>query len=132
MPMDELTKAKRLRTGQRATATKLATKVKETLADHSFNDHNFLKQCKMSLNEKIERLRKLDESVSELISTNESETADAELEKEIEESDERRAELQKIVLDIDDRLNSLLQKTPNAMTQANTMSGNGQIGRAHV
>jgi hypothetical protein len=67
----------------------LDTKVKEKLSDESLEDYNFLKQCKLSLNEKIECLRKLDEIVSELLSTSDSETADVELQKEIEESDER-------------------------------------------
>jgi uncharacterized protein with von Willebrand factor type A (vWA) domain len=68
MPISEITKTKRLRSGQRRSATLLATKVKEKLSDESLEDFNFLKQCKLSLNEKIECLRKLDESVSELIS----------------------------------------------------------------
>jgi phytoene/squalene synthetase len=111
----------------------LATKVKEKLSDESLEDYNFLNQCKLSLNEKIECLRKLDESVSELISTSDSETADVELQKEIEESDERRAELQKIVFDIDDRLNLMLQSSQAAASQTNTMSGNSEQTKAkHV
>jgi hypothetical protein len=71
--------------------------------------------------------------VSELISTSDSETADVELQKEIEESDERRAELQKIVFDIDDRLNLMLQSSQAAASQTNTMSGNSeQIKAKHV
>ena len=133
MPISEITKTKRLRSGQRRSATLLATKVKGKLSDESLEDYNFLKQCKLSLNEKIECLRKLDESVSELISTSDSETADVELQKEIEESDERRAELQKIVFDIDDRLNLMLQSSQAAASQTNTMSGNSeQIKAKHV
>ena len=133
MPISEITKTKRIRSGQRRPATLLATKVKEKLYDESLEDYNFLKQCKLSLNEKIECLRKLDESVSELISTSDSETADVELQKEIEESDERRAELQKIVFDIDDRLNLMLQSSQAAASQTNTMSGNSEQTKAkHV
>ena len=133
MPISEITKTKRLRSGQRGSATLLATKVKEKLSDESLEDYNFLKQCKLSLNEKIECLRKPHESVSELISTSDSETADVELQKEIEESDERRAELQKIVFDIDDRLNLMLQSSQAAASQTNTMSGNSEQPKAkHV
>ena len=101
-------------------ATLLATKLKEKLSDKSLEDYNFLKQCKH-------------ESVSELISTSDSETADEELQKEIEESDKRRAELQQIVFDFDDRLNLMLQSLQAAASQTNTMPGNSEQTKAkHV
>ena len=117
---DEITETKGLRTGQRASATKLATKVKEILADPSFRDDNYLKQCKLSLNEKIECLRKwwTKRKANWSVQVNLNPRTQI-YKREIEEHDDRRADqLQKIVFDIDyDRLNAVLQPPLDTMSQ---------------
>ena len=83
--MDELIKTKRVRSGHRGSATKLVAKMNERLSSATDDgaDASFLKQSKMKLSEKLELLKKLDEKVIELMSANEDENADRDLEKEI-------------------------------------------------
>ena len=67
-------------------------------------DSNVLRQLKNTLNYKIMSLKRLDEDIIELMSSSEAENADKELMREIEEADNLRAEMQKIVLDANDLL----------------------------
>lgn len=97
MPLDELTKKRRTRAGHRGSATKIATKIKESLANASETtqtDKNVLKQLKDTLSEKLEALKLLDTEIVEILSNSEAEDAEQQLEREIQEADDTRAELQ--------------------------------------
>lgn len=112
--MDELTKKKRIRAGHKGSATKIVAKIHERLtnADTGETDRNVLRQLKDTLNDKIQLLKDLDEDIIELMSSSEAEDAEEELAKEIEEADNLRAELRKLILDIDDALRQTTAPTP--------------------
>ena len=114
--MDELTKKKRIRAGHRGSATKIMTKIKERLTNcKAETDKNELKQLRDSLKDKIEALKNLDAAIVELLSMSKEENATEELAKEIEESDDNIAEMQKIILDVSDI-------TSEAIVQSATVS----------
>ena len=101
--MDELTKKKRIRAGHRGSATKIVTKIKERLTNYNAEtDKNELKQLRDSLKDKIEALKNLDAAIVDLLSMSKEENAAEELAKEIEESDDNIAEMQRVILDISD------------------------------
>ncbi|CAB3997071.1 Hypothetical predicted protein [Paramuricea clavata] len=98
MPLDELTKKRRTRAAHRGSATKIGTKIKECLANTSETPQtgkNVLKQLRDTLSEKLEALKLLDNEIVEILSNSEAEDAEQQLEKEIQETDDTRAELQK-------------------------------------
>lgn len=81
----------------KGSATKLGTKIKEALAKAGEvyqTDKNALKQMKDTLVEKIESLRALDNGIIKLLSNSQSEDAHQQLDKEMEEIDDTRAELE--------------------------------------
>ena len=65
--MDEVTKKRRARSGHRAYATKKLTAVKEMITDRNSEVVVALTQVKMTLNEKIETIKKLDEQILDLL-----------------------------------------------------------------
>ena len=80
-------------------------KITKSLANLDMEtDSNVLRQLKDTLNYKIRSLKCLDEDIIELMSSSEAENADKELMRGIEEADNLRAEMQKIVLDANDLL----------------------------
>lgn len=118
MPLDELTKKRRTRAGHRGSATKIATKIKESLANASETtqtDKNVLKQLKDTLSEKLEALKLLDTEIVEILSNSEAEDAEQQLEREIQEADDTRSELRKIILDVNDTLGDALPPPPRPL-----------------
>ena len=114
--MDELTKKKRIRAGHRGSATKIVTKIKERLTNYNAEtDKNELKQLRDSLKDKVEALKNLDAAIVELLSMSKEENAAEELAKEIEESDDNIAEMQKVILNVSDI-------TSEAIVQSATVS----------
>ena len=109
--MDELTKKKRIRAGHRGSATKIVSKIKEKLTNYNSEgetDKNALKQLRDTLKDKIEALKNLDATIIELLSDSKDEDAEEELAKEIEESDDIIADMQKVILDISDVTNEAI------------------------
>ena len=72
-------------------------------------DKNALKQLRDTLKDKIEALKNLDATIIELLSDSKDEDAEEELAKEIEESDDIIADMQKVILDISDVTNEALK-----------------------
>jgi CO dehydrogenase/acetyl-CoA synthase beta subunit len=110
--MDELTKKKRIRAGHRGSATKIVPKIKEKLTNYNSEgetDKNALKQLRDTLKDKIEALKNLDATIIELLSDSKDEDAEEELAKEIEESDDIIADMQKVILNISDVTNEAIQ-----------------------
>ncbi|CAB4000960.1 Hypothetical predicted protein, partial [Paramuricea clavata] len=100
--MDELTKKKRIRAGHRD---------KRKLTNYNSEgetDKNALKQLRDTLKDKIEALKNLDATIIELLSDSKDEDAEEELAKEIEESDDIIADMQKVILDISDVINEAI------------------------
>ncbi len=79
-------------------------------------DKNVLKQLKDTLSEKLEALKLLDNEIVEILSNSEAEDAEQQLEKEIQETDDTRAELQKIILDANDALFEALPSLPQGQS----------------
>jgi hypothetical protein len=121
--MDELTKKKRIRAGHRGSATKIVSKIKEKLTNYNTEtDRNTLKQLRGTLKDKIEALKNLDATIVELLSASKDETAVEELAKEIEESDDVIADMQKVILDISDVTNEAIVQGAKGLV-ANCKSG---------
>ncbi|CAB4005252.1 E3 ubiquitin- ligase DZIP3 [Paramuricea clavata] len=146
MPLDELTKKRRTRAAHRGSATKIGTKIKECLVNVSETpqtDKNVLKQLRDTLSEKLEALKLLDNEIVEVLSNSEAEDAEQQLEKEIQETDDTRAELQKIILDVNDALFQALPSLPQGQSTPSNLSMNAtpkqtvraklpKLERAHI
>ena len=111
----KIVQKRRIRAGHRSSATKLLNRVKENLGDGTEAvDKHWIKQSIQAMREKVDSLKGLDNQIIELIGALE-EGVEALIEKEIEESDEVRKELNQIVL----RMEEVLSKTnsPPALNQ---------------
>ena len=112
--------------------------MKECLANASETpqtDKNVLKQLRDTLSEKLEALKLLDNEIVEVLSNSEAEDAEQQLEKEIQETDDMRAELQKIILDVNDALFEALPSLPQGQITPSNLSMNAtpkQIVRAKL
>ena len=72
------------------------TKIKKKLANYNAEtDKNDLKQLRNTLKDKIEALKNLNAAIVELLSTSKEENTAEDLTKEIEESDDNIAEMQR-------------------------------------
>ena len=112
----KIVRKRRIRAGHRSSATKLLNWVKENLGDGTEAvDKHWIKQSIQAMREKVDSLKGLDNQIIELIGVLEEEGVEALIEKEIEESDEVRKELNQIVL----RVEEVLSKTnsPPALNQ---------------
>jgi hypothetical protein len=136
MPLDELTKKRRTRAAHRGSATKIGTKIKECLANASETpqtDKNVLIQLRDTLSEKLEALKLFDNEIVEVLRNSEAEDAEQQLEKEIQETDDTRAELQKIILDVNDVLFEALPSLPQGQSTPSNMNAiPKQIVRARL
>ena len=103
----EIEKKRKIRVGHRSSATKLTNKIKHRLSDGSAEeDKQWMKQLVQTLTEKIDSLKGLDNQIIELIGSLEGEDVEVRIEKEIEDSDQVRKELNKIVWRLEEILSS--------------------------
>ena len=95
----EIEKKRRTRAGHRSFATKLTNKIKPRLAygGSAEEDKQWTKQSLQTLKEKIDSLKGLDDQIIELIGSLDAEDVGVRIEKEIEDSDQVREELNEIV-----------------------------------
>ena len=104
----KIVQKRRIRAGHRSSATKLLNRVKQNLGEGTEAvDKQWIKQSIQAMREKVDTLKGLDHQIIELIGGLEEEGIEALIEKEIEESDEVRKELNQIVL----RMEEVLSKT---------------------
>lgn len=90
---------RKIRAGHRGSATKLLNRVKERLDDGTEDvEKHWIKQSIQTMREKIDSLKGLNNQIIELIGSLEDDGVEALVEKEIEESDNMRRELNQIVL----------------------------------
>ncbi|CAB4017873.1 Hypothetical predicted protein, partial [Paramuricea clavata] len=87
-------------------------------------DKNVLKQLRDTLSEKLEALKLLDNEIVEILSNSEAEDAEQQLEKEIQETDDTRAELQKIIVDVNDALFEALLSLPQGQGTPSNLNMN--------
>ena len=131
-PMAEKAKANvekktRIRQGQRNIAKRLLDQVKQRLSGGSgVSDRQWGKESLQALQEKIETLKKLDNQILDLIGGLESEDLDVLIEREIEESDRFRGELNQVVLRLEEVLNSSMHSAGPASTGASSQNENAQ------
>ncbi|XP_028413911.1 uncharacterized protein LOC114536757 [Dendronephthya gigantea] len=109
--MDDLAKKRRVRGGQRSSTKKLVAKIVEAIAKLSDEspekDVVWLKQSQSSLKEKVKILRELDTKIIDALSESKEEAADELMAKEIEEADEVIAELERLLLEMDNAFGKL-------------------------
>ena len=109
--MAELAKARKKRSGHRAHVTKTLARVKEMTNEPLPESITALMQLKLTLNEKIETITKLDEEILDLV------TDDTEIEREIEESSEVKDDIHGGIAAIEEKLaNSAKKEQPRAST----------------
>ena len=102
---EEIGKKRKIRAGHRSAATKLANKIKQKLDDGSaVEDKQWIKQSLQALKEKVETLRGLDNQIIELHGNLEEEDVEARIEKEIEDSDGVREEINRLILRLEEVL----------------------------
>ncbi|CAB4031738.1 E3 ubiquitin- ligase DZIP3 [Paramuricea clavata] len=135
--MDDLTKKKRVRGGHRASASKLVAKIMEAIPKASpespEKDLVWLRQSQITLRDKINMLKELDEQVIDILSASKDEDVDEQLGKEIEDSDEAIAELERTLLQLNDALGKLGgQSLMPMLTQTNLTSAEGNLDQSHV
>ncbi|XP_028418713.1 uncharacterized protein LOC114544218 [Dendronephthya gigantea] len=106
--MDDLTRKRRVRGAHRASASKLVAKIVETIPraidEKAERDLTWLRQSQVTLREKVKRLKELDEQIIDILSASGDEDAEAQLNKEVESSDEAVAEFERTLMKIDDAL----------------------------
>ena len=119
-------KKTRIRDGQRTIAKRLLEQVKPRLNDQSgVSDKQWGKESLKALQEKVDALKKLDNQILDLIGGLDSEDLDVLIEREIEESDRFRGELNQVVLRLEEVLNPSMHSSP-AITGASSQNENPQ------
>ena len=131
--MDDLTTKKRVRGGHRASASKLVAKIVEAIPKASpEKDLVWLRQSQITLRDKIKMLKELDEHVIDILSASKDEDADEQLGKEIEDSDEAIAELERTLLQLDDALGKLGGQSLPLLSSTDLTSAEGNLDQSHV
>ena len=118
--MDELTKKKRVKGGHRASASRLVAKIVDTIANATAEspeqDVVWLKQSEITLRDKIKVLKEFDEQIIDILSSSKDEAVDEQVVKEIEDSDEAIAELERTLIQLDgvQRCHRVIEKIPRS------------------
>ena len=117
---DDLSKKKRVRGGHRASAKKLVAKIVETIANTSSESPEtevvWLRQSRNTLSDKVKTIKELDEQIIHLVSSSKEENVDELVIKEIGESDEAIAELERTLIGLEDALRKLGEQRTLVMT----------------
>ena len=96
---EAIAKKVKIKAAHSGSATKLLNRLKERLSDEEIPVEKFwLKESIQSMQLKIESLKTLDDQIIELIASETTEGVEKCIEKEIENSDSMRAELNNIVM----------------------------------
>jgi len=96
---EELSKKKRMRAGHRGVAKKMLLKARERLSGEHAGDSEWILQSIESLKDKKETLKKLNGEIVELLIDH----SDADIEKEIAESDDFSAEIGEVIIKLEKR-----------------------------
>ena len=119
-------KKTQIRDGQRNIAKRLLDQVKQRLSDGSgLSDRQWGKESLQPLQEKVDALKKLNNQILDLIGGLESDDLDVLIEREIEESDHFRGELNQVMLRLEEVLNPSMNSGP-AITGASSRNENAQ------
>ena len=105
---DAIAKKVKIRAAHRGSATKLLNRLKDRLSDEENPvDEFWLKESIQSMRLKIESLKTLDDQIIDLIASGTAEGVEERIEKEIENSDGVRAELNEIVMRMEEMMSSV-------------------------
>ena len=136
---EAIAKKVKIRAAHRGSATKLLNRLKDRLSDEEIPVEKFwLKESIQSMRVKIESLKTLDDQIIELIASETTEGVGKRIEKEIENSDSVRAELNEIVMRMEEMMSkfesppSIVQPStaPPAQVHSNMASGIPQQSKA--
>ena len=129
--MTELVKKKKVRGGHRAHATKLLGTAREVLEEYDGTEKDSLMQTKIALMEKLETLRRLDDTILDLVSAEED--GEEKIAAEIEDSENIKAEIPGVVLAIDEALkdNSAVV-TPTSQPVASSPAKNEKAAKVRL
>ena len=133
---EEIGKKRKIRAGHRSAATKLANKIKPKLDDGSaVEDKQWIKQSLQTLKEKVESLKGLDNQIIELHGDLEVEDVEARIEKEIEDSDGVREEINRLILRLEEVLAPTGATNPqqmNVVVQSQSQNATPSPSQQHV
>ena len=117
---EDIAKKVKIRAAHRGSATKLLNRLKDRLSDEENPVEKFwLKESIQSMRLKIESLKTLDDQIIELIASGTAEGVDKRIEKEIENSDSVRAELNDVVMRMEEVMSKI--ESPPPIVQPNTV-----------
>lgn len=123
---EAIAKKVKIRAAHRGSATKLLNRLKDRLSDEENPvDKFWLKESIQSMRLKIESLKTLDDQIIDLIASGTAEDVEERIEKEIENSDGVRAELNDIVM----RMEEMMSKfdPPPPIVQPSALSPPAQV-----
>ena len=133
---EEIGKKRKIRAGHRSAATKLANKIKQKLDDGSaVEDKQWTKQSLQTLKVKVESLKGLDDQIIELHGNLEVEDVEARIEKEIEDSDGVREEINGLILRLEEVLIPTGATSPqqmNVVLQSQSENATPSPSQQHV
>ena len=116
-----ITKKVKIRAAYRGSATKLLNRLKDRLSDEENPVEKFwLKESIQSMRLKITSLTTLDDQIIELIASETTEGVEKRIEKEFENSDTVRAELNEIVMRMEEKMSKF--ESPPPIVQPSTLT----------
>ena len=115
--MSNIKKKIKIRQGHRAYLTKILGNADDNVQNYDGNQEKKLKQIRITLKERLDTLKTLDEEILELIE------ADEEISTEIEEAGKYRESVHEMIVNID----SLLEAKPMNETMSMSMSESQQL-----
>ena len=116
--MTELVKKKKVRGGHRAHATNLFGTARDLLEDYDETGKDTLMQTKIALTEKLETLKRLDDTILDLVSADDD--GEEAIAAEIEDSEKIKSDIRAIILAIEKQLSENLAAVPLASEPAPT------------
>ena len=118
--MSDVSKKRKVRGGHRAFVKRYIGETNEMIANYEDGESNTIVQRKITLTEKLETVKHLGNEILDLIT--EGEDIELQIENEIEESESVRAEIQKVILTIEETLDRKINKQDSNPHVASTSS----------
>ena len=116
---ETIVKKVKIRAAHRGSATKFLNRLKDSMSDEEIPVEKFwLKESIQSMRLKIESLKTLDDQIIELIASEMTEGVEKRIEKEIENSDSVRAELNDIMMRMEEMMSKF--ESPPPIVQPST------------
>ena len=127
--MTELVKKKKVRGGHRAHATKLLGTARD-LEDYDETGKDTLMQTKIALTEKLKTLKRLDDTILDLVSADDD--GEKAIAAEIEDSEKIKSDIRAIILAIEKKLSENLAAVPLASEPVPSPPPKNEMARARL